>query len=458
MLCRHPFFIVVVYGFKSFVYLVDLDVYLKNIFTRICFVNFRVKYQIMIEVQNYTSHFISMWKNSSESLPFFPKQYDSGEKKEREARFELIQQQMQAFQKQANIRKLKQTKPESVFFPMFRTFLQDVFDFEPDQLSIILSDQFKHVSREFFYAARKFGPELTPENIYQGLRNVWIMNGLQLMLDKPVEITPSVFAYSMIYPYSDNLLDDPVISFEEKKDFSIRFYNRLKGEKTEPKSFTESQLFKLVSMFEEQYDRKSFPEVYESLLAIHNAQTESLKLVNTGLLNQSEILRICFEKGGTSVLADGYLVAGKLTQLQERALMGYGIYLQLLDDIQDAKEDAAAQTTTVCSKLTGEPMERFVNRTVLFGRKALEEMKNFGTNNNNVFLNLMNKSIETMIIESVGLNNAGYSREYLSLLEKHSPLHFDFVRQKRSQSKSHRLAMFRKIFEQSAQYESALTF
>lgn len=410
----------------------------------------------MIEVQNYTNHFISMWKNSSETLPFFPKQYDSAEKKQREARFELIQQQMQAFQKKTNVRKLKETKPESVFFPMFRTFLQDVFDFEPDQLSIILSDQFKHVSRDFFYAARKFGPELTPENIYQGLRNVWIMNGLQLMLGKPVEITQSVFAYSMIYPYSDNLLDDPSISSEEKKDFSLRFHDRLRGEKAEPKSFTESQLFKLVGMFEKQYDRKIFPEVYESLLAIHKAQTESLKLVKAESLDQPELLGICFEKGGTSVLADGYLVAGKLNKQQERALMGYGIYLQLLDDIQDAKEDAAAETTTACSKLTGEPMERFVNRTILFGRTALEEMKNFGVNKNNVFLNLMNRSIETMIIESVGLNHAGYSPQYLSFLEKHSPLHFDFVREKRSQSKSHRLAMFRKIFEQSAQYESSL--
>jgi hypothetical protein len=277
-------------------------------------------------------------------------------------------------------------------------------------------------------------------------------------LEKPVEITPSVFAYSMIYPYSDNLLDDPAISAAEKRDFSFRFYKRLKGENVVPESFIESQLYKLVVMIESQYDRCEFPEVYESLLAIHKAQTESLKLVKAESLNQSELLGICFEKGGTSVLADGYLVAGKLTKEQERALVGYGIYLQLLDDIQDAKEDAEAETTTACSKLSGEPMEQFVNRTLFFGRTALEEMINFGMNENSVFLNLMNKSIETMIIESVGLDIAGYSPEYLSLMEKHSPLHFDFVRQKRSQSKSHRLAIFRKIFEQSAKYESALAF
>lgn len=45
MLCRYPFFVVAVYWLKSFVYPVEFDVYLKNIFTRICFIKFRVKSQ-----------------------------------------------------------------------------------------------------------------------------------------------------------------------------------------------------------------------------------------------------------------------------------------------------------------------------------------------------------------------------------------------------------------------------
>ena len=61
------------------------------------------------------------------------------------------------------------------------------------------------------------------------MRNVWIMNGVQLMADVPVKITPSVFAYSMIYPYSDNFLDDPNVTEEEKQAFSKRFNQRLHG-------------------------------------------------------------------------------------------------------------------------------------------------------------------------------------------------------------------------------------
>lgn len=275
------------------------------------------------------------------------------------------------------------------------------------------------------------------------------MNGLQLMMKLPVEITPSVFAYSMIYPYSDNYLDDPNISPAEKHEFSVRFNKRLHGETVTALNYTEQQLFKLVEMFEGQYNRNEFPEVYESLYAIQKGQTDSLKLSKKVGLTDSEIRKICFEKGGASVLADGYLVAGKLTSQEEQALFGYGIYLQLLDDIQDMKEDSEASTNTMCSALRNNNLGEFVNRTVHFGRAALEELKCFKAPEVDVFLNLMNRSIETMAIEAVGINETGFAGEYLARMERYSPLHFDFVRQKKSQSKSQRFALFKKYFDQA---------
>ncbi len=403
----------------------------------------------MLNVQNYLDHFIKDWEKSSNQFPAFNRIYSETEKFNRESNFEQILLKLKSLQSPSAVNKLRRSKPEKTFFPVFKSFLEDIFDFEKAHLDIILSDEFRNVSKDFFYRAREFGPELSPENIYQGLRNVWIMNGLQLMMDIPVEITPSVFAYSMIYPYSDNFLDDAGISPKEKQEFSIRFNARLHGEKVLPINFTESQLYKLVSMFEKQYDRNKFPEVYESLYAIQKGQTDSLQLLKQDGLSDAEIRQICFEKGGTSVLADGYLVAGKLTSRQEQALMGYGIYLQLLDDIQDIKEDADADTNTMCSYLKQKNLGEFVNQTINFGRTALEEMKCFQAENVEVFLNLMNRSIETMIIESVGLNGSGFSTDYLQEIEKYSPLHFDFIRKKKSQSKSQRFVMFQKYFEQS---------
>jgi hypothetical protein len=357
----------------------------------------------MLPVESYINHFAGIWEESAETLPGFNRSYSTGEQNARETRFNAFQEKVKKFQSKKNIKSLKARDPGQSFFPVFRAFLENVFDFEPDQLAIILSDDFKNVSKDFFYKARKFGPELSPDSIYQGMRNVWIMNGLQLMMGIPVEITPSVFAYSMIYPYSDNLLDELSITEKEKQEFSRRFNQRLHGEYVVPYNHTELQLFRLVSMFEDQFPRMEFPEVYESLYAIQQGQTRSLNLINCNGLEESVVREICFEKGGASVLADGYLVAGRLSPEQEQALFGYGIYLQLLDDIQDVKEDAEAHTKTLFSCLDGTPdLGAFVNRTIHFGRVAMEELRCFKGTEMETMLRLMNRSIETMIIESVG--------------------------------------------------------
>ena len=414
-----------------------------------CLTNFMLKLKTMNTVEPYIAHFTKLWDYSPTHLPVFNRVYSKTEKQEREHYFEELQIKMELLQKQSNLKKLRKSNPENTFFPVFKTFMQNVFDFEEEQLKIILSEDFRNVSKDFFYQARAFGPDLSPENIYQALRNVWIMNGLQLMMHLPVEITPSVFAYSMIYPYSDNLLDDPLVTDTEKLEFSERFNRRLHGEKVMAATFTESQLFKLVGMFEQQYNRDEFPDVYEGLYAIQKAQTDSMKLLKSGNLTAAQIQQICFEKGGASVLADGFLVAGNLTREQQQALFGYGIYLQMLDDIQDANEDREATTNTMCSYIEGRKMDEFVNRTIHFGRVALDELKCFEETDNNVFLSLMNRSIETMAIESVGVNNSLFSVEYTNEIEKYSPLHFAFIRQKKSQSKSQRFSLFRKYFDQA---------
>lgn len=408
-----------------------------------------LKRKTMLTVESYIDHFVKIWEKSPTTFPVFNRTYSEAEQLERENNFDQIQLKMKSLQSRSAIKKLRNSNPESKFFPVFRSFLQDIFDFEEAHLDIILSEEFRSVSKDFFYKSRDFGPELSPENIYQGLRNVWIMNGLQLMMNIPVEITPSVFAYSMIYPYSDNLLDDPNISGKEKQEFSFRFNRRLHGENLSPLNHTEAKLFQLVAMFEKQYSRNDFPEVYQSLYAIQKGQTDSLKLLKSDGLTENEIRRVCFEKGGASVLADGYLVAGNLTKPEEQALIGYGIYLQMLDDIQDMKEDADSNTKTMCSYLNKKNLGEFVNKTIHFGREVLEEMKCFKAPNVDVFLNLMNRSIETMAIESVGLNDSGFSKDYLVEMEKYSPLHFDYIREKKSQSKSQRFALFQKYFNQA---------
>lgn len=366
----------------------------------------------MLSVEKHIQYFETLWNECPTDQPVFSRTYSIDEQKKRENRFELFQKKINDLKQKKNIQKIRKA-PENSFFPLFKNFLETVFDFETEQLDIILADDFRNVSREFYDRAREFGPELKPDDIYQGMRNVWIMNGIQLMLNIPVEITPSIFAYSMIYPYSDNLLDDPAITAREKQAFSDRFNRRLHGEIVEPRGHIETQLFRLVEMFEQQFHRNEFPDVYESLYAIQQGQTRSLSLLKDNTLTDKEIRSICFEKGGASVLADGFLVAGNLTFKQQQALFGYGVYLQLLDDIQDVKEDLKADTNTMFSCIEDRSLESLVNKTIHLGRTSLIELKCFEVENINSFLKLMNRSIEMMIVESVGLNHQWYSKAYL---------------------------------------------
>ncbi len=211
--------------------------------------------------------------------------------------------------------------------------------FDRPFLKFFMEQGYLEAAQEFIAHVRMDNPQLTNEEIFQALRNVWIMNSLQLYWGLPLEITPSVYAYSLLYPYTDNFLDNPDVKSDEKIKFNTRLSGVLKGEKLTPTNFIEEKVFSLVGQIESQYSRGKFPEVFESLRFIHEAQVESVKQDKDEQLAYDELLRISFFKGGTSVLADAFLVKGTLDIKEMQFAFVYGSYLQLLDDLQDAEAD-----------------------------------------------------------------------------------------------------------------------
>ena len=141
----------------------------------------------------------------------------------------------------------------------------------------ILDNGFFDVAGEFARQVRAFDQEISDDDIYQAARNVMTMNFMQLLLDIPVSLTPSIFAYSMLYPYTDNLLDDPDLSTDAKESASSRLGLRLSAEILEPCNPVEAAVFRLIEKIESEYPRIDFPEIYASLLAIHAGQAKSLR-------------------------------------------------------------------------------------------------------------------------------------------------------------------------------------
>jgi hypothetical protein len=300
---------------------------------------------------------------------------------------------------------------------------------------MMFSDEMIDVTRSFVRMAREFDAGLSFTSIFQACRNVWIMNGFQLIMGIPMKVTPSVFAYSMLYPYTDNMIDDPLISKLEKMVFSQRFRERLSGKNLKPENKTEDAIFRLVEMIETEYSRVDFPEVYQSLLDIHDAQTNSIKLIQIqSSISDFERLKICLAKGGTSVIADGYLVAGNLTEDQRHFLYGYGAYLQLLDDIQDMEEDQQAGLMTFFSKSAfHSPLDEKLNKTYWFGEEVMKSLEKFDGQHLDLFKSLMRRSMDLFIAEAIAQNPRAFSNEYVSVFETYSPFHFTYIRKRKEQ-------------------------
>jgi len=382
-------------------------------------------------IQKYLEEYTVIWEKSEPKFPFISRKFGLKEKQIREKILDQYIKSVRAVRNgRLDWRKFTE-KDEQLFFVNTRSFLRDGLDFTDEQLQVMFSDELIEVTRQFVRQARRFDSKLTFPDIFQACRNMWIMNGLQIVLDLPVRLTPSIFAYSLLYPYTDNLIDNPEISAFDKMIFSNNFYLRLNGQNPEPNNSAEKTIFSLVSMIEDEFPRSVYPELYGSLLAIHDAQTQSMNLIHAcNALSETETLKICIAKGGASVLADGYLVAGQLSKDQEYFLFGYGAYLQLLDDIQDVDEDSEAGLKTVFSN-SSELLDIKLNKTYWFGEKVMQSLPLFGGRYIDVFQSLMRKSMDLFIIEAIAQNPDCYSKKYVDKMEAHSPFSFSYIQKKK---------------------------
>jgi hypothetical protein len=241
----------------------------------------------------------------------------------------------------------------------------------------------------------------------------------------PVETTPAVLGYSLLYPYTDNLLDDASLDVAAKLAFSRRFADRLRGREVAPADAREARIFELVGMIEGQFDRARFPDVFASLLAIHHAQERSVALLGGAApLSRRTIVEIGVEKGGTSVLADGYLVADALTPAQAECIFGLGVFLQLRDDLEDVEDDGACGLATVFSARPDRCLDDPTARALAVGRAVLDRLDCFDVASARPVRDIMARSLQLTISDAAASFPARYTPAYLGELERRSPFRF----------------------------------
>jgi len=412
----------------------------------ICFI-FKIEENRAMNINHYVEEFTNLWNSSSVLFPDLGDEIPVQEKIKREEGLENFARTMR---NEVDLKNVNGSGKKVLVQQMKQNmgvFFKNSFNFKADELSILSDKGFTKVTREFMKMARRFDPEVKMEDIFQASRNMWIINSLQIMMDEPVRVTPSTFAYSMLYPYTDNYLDNPSVSTSEKISFSTRFGKRLNGEAVLAANDHENTIFELVAMIEYDWDRVKYPQVFESLLAIHNAQTRSIHLLyKTDSLSEDELLSICIDKGGTSVLADGYLIKGEMTKEQEWFCFGFGTLLQFVDDIQDIREDIDGNLETLFSKasMTGR-LEEYTNRALSFTDAVMSNLQCFSSDVLESMRGLMNKSINFMVNEAVGMNNTCFKSDYVSEFERFSPFRYSFVKKRRGNLEPNRISLMKKI-------------
>jgi hypothetical protein len=327
-------------------------------------------------------------------------------------------------------------------------FASHVFQLEQRNIDFIEESGLLSAAEEFARMARAFDRNLSAADIYQAGRNVMTMNLMQLLLGLPVEVTPSVFAYSMLYPYTDNYLDDPTISATTKLAFNHRFQQRLEGETVRLANPHEAVISSLVEMIETQWERARYPLVYDSLLAIHAAQVKSLSMVAPHASPyELDVLGVSFEKGGTSVLADGYLVAGALTPGQAAVMFGYGAFTQLMDDLEDVQGDQAKGQMTLFSQTSPHwPLDTLTNRVFHFGREIFSDLSAFPSPSTGALKEWIDRAVAPLLINSIGQLSPLYSKAYLQKIEQHFPFRFEALKKQRANLTRQKISLER-LFE-----------
>lgn len=377
---------------------------------------------------------LAEWDECPTSLPPFNETFTTAEQTAREAHLEEFLQCIEGDLRRPPHTEYGRKAMRDRMTLAFERFAKAGLDMDDNHVGLLLNDGFSAIGTHMARWARRFDPSVSAADVFQATRNAWTAGGLQVLLGREMRLTPAIFAYSMLYPYTDNYLDDPGVPSEMKIAFNGRIRQRLSGEFIAPIHGRETILWRLFELVEGQYSRADWPQVYASLLAIHKAQENSMRLRGVpSSAHEPDVIKLSFEKGGASVLADGHLAAGSLSCEEAQFLFGWGALLQLVDDLQDIRQDRREGAFTIFTQAAGRvPLDELTTRTLSFGHRVMRRTAQMPARCQ-ALKEMIQKSYTSLLIWSAGECSELYTRDYLVELETHSPFRYASVSRRRKQ-------------------------
>lgn len=381
------------------------------------------------------------------------RRFSDGEQRDREMAYDEALRAVEGEAKRVRRGRNREGAPERIT-AAFARFAATALDLGDDAIAL-LTAEFLPVGTGLARWSRQFDPALGMAEIIQACRNAWTACGLQPLLGQPLRLTPAILGYSLLYPYSDNSLDDAALPTAEKLRFSRRFRDRLRGDAPPADGDRERAVWALVDLIEGDYPRTRYPQVFETLLAIHRAQEHSLRQVRCGPeCSSEELLRLSCAKGGTSVLADACLAQPWLSDTESCFAFDWGVLLQLGDDLQDVREDTQRGSMTLFSRAAarGERLDGLTIQLLTFAEAVGATMERL-PHGNAMLKNLLRMSWRSLILMAVAESHQHFSPEFLRDVEEQSPFRFGFLRERRTRLAGRRglyATLFELFLEQSA--------
>jgi hypothetical protein len=386
------------------------------------------------------------WNDSGARSPLPGPQYSLSDQRQREKAYDKALGEVEGEARNTPRTPADRVAMQARTTASFARFSATALDLEGDAIQL-LTDDFIPVGTKLARWARRFDETLSMPDVIQACRNAWTACGLQPLFGESIRLTPSILGYSLLYPYTDNFLDQPDITADDKHHFSDRFRRRLSGLPLSPHNRRESALWDLTSLVELQYPRESFPQVYDCLLAIHRAQEGSIAQLRTGEpCPPAEILRLSCTKGGTSVLADACIARGWLSPQESRFAFEWGVLLQLGDDLQDVREDMQHGSVTLFTLAValGVPLDTLATQLLSFSDHVAALMDDLPSGTP-MLKDLLRMSWRSLIIGAVGDSHQFFTPQFLAATERTSPFRFAFLRARRDRLTS-RQGLFTNLF------------
>lgn len=285
----------------------------------------------------------------------------------------------------------------------------------------------KESVKQFVRGAFSFDEEISLSQIWQAMRNYLIYVMIAALQGEKADADDPILAYSLLYPYTDNYIDDALVTQEAKRQYNALIARRLQGEKVSPQNLLEEQTCRLLDMVLSQYQGEQQKEIAGVLLLLLEAQQDSIQQQKAADLSAKKIEEISVYKGGTSVLADYLLVTNDYEEKEVRFYLAFGFILQMVDDLQDIAEDEKDRSSTLMTTAQKEGrLEENVNRLLWFTKEIIQNFEP----RDEILHNFVLRHCLGITMISVARNANLFSKAYLKTIEPYLPFTMKFFRKR----------------------------